>query len=111
MKTSTAAIPTARGRPQSKPPFNEKRIRSRNATQTAARGLVQFTLSVVSQNRFPGQCPYSGLFWTWRPFLKPGSPVDYHANWLADGRVYASGNEESTVFTYAVVEEVVVQVK
>jgi hypothetical protein len=41
MTTSTVAITTARGRSHSKPPLNEKQIRRRNASQTAARGLVQ----------------------------------------------------------------------
>jgi hypothetical protein len=52
MKTSTAAITTARGRPQNKSPINEKRIRRRNASQTAARGLVQCPLKAPTMNDF-----------------------------------------------------------
>jgi hypothetical protein len=45
MKTSTAAITTVCGTSQSKPPFNKKPFLRRNASQAAARGLVQWALS------------------------------------------------------------------
>ena len=61
MTTSTVAITTARGRSHSKPPLNEKQIRRRNASQTAARGLVQRYLSQsVQRSGRTGVAPENG---------------------------------------------------